>query len=722
MNQPDRDAEGRDARLLADLRRLLAKGIGRVDLATVPDLVQLWAPSIRRADAQRAAIRKALLAILDPDHDTRPESRDRLDLGLAGQIMFGTLAKVTFPASGQYKRVEVDSANTPLLEDRLMALALVRNESFDATQRIKGRGATPSPRQQVFARLRQALNLPPDEAAATPPPRAAAASAMPSPRASDDASALQLDITTGGASGPLAALAYRLGIRRSPAAPAFAVPPDQSTDRVRLSHYVTRAAVDAQLCAAIGRTFASGVHVVAVEGASYTGKSRALLRALLSQRRMFRLLAPRTPDELVAVLTESASQPRLHTDRPTMVWLDPLEPFTQPAGGVRWDDLLAQHATRRAPIVLLAGLGGTAALPAEPETREFLQLEHPLDQLRDLNLAEVLTLEEISLDERGFDDAAALDEIRQTYDAASQTRPGAWETAARDGGFLRALAHGGLLERRYRNGWPDPASLDPRGQAVAWAVMAWRRAVQCDDPMGADVIEGLARHSPMGSRGHIGSESELDAALAWACRRAPENASSLISPVRHTGGVRAFRAEAFLAQALVPPRDLTAEVWALIEGAAPASRLAIVRDGGNMSRVQAHGRPSETAAAVDIDARGRIATRGSIDDDPHRERDVVSSVAFRTTSGFEGRLREVDTMVEVTLWATPVAAATSGTVVLRLAPVPRSPGAPRTALPVVVIAKSDDGYWESRTDVVAPRSEADWRALTESVRVATMAP
>jgi hypothetical protein len=579
-------------------------------------------------------------------------------------------------------------------------------------------------REQVVDRLWRALNLSPGRVSdPLAPPVAAASSETPSQRNSDHTRAVQMDTLTGKASEALGGLAYRLGIRRSPAAPAFAVPPDQSTVLVRLSHYVTREAVDAQLCAAIGRTFTrSGVHVVAVEGASYTGKSRALLRALLSQRRMFRLLAPRAPDELVAVLTESASQPRLHTDRPTMVWLDPLEAFTPPGAGVRWDDLLAQHATRLAPIVLLAGLGGTAAIPAELETREFLQLEHPLDQLRDLSLAEVLTLVEISLDERGFDDAAALAEIRQTYDAASQTRPGAWETAARDGGFLRALAHGGLLERRYRNGWPEPASLDPRGQAVAWAVMAWRRALQRDDPIGIDVIEGLARHSPMGSRGRIHSESELNGALAWACQRMPENASSLISPVRHTTGDRAFQAEAFLAQALVQPRDLTAEVWALIEGAAPVSRLAIVRDGGNMSRVQAHGRPSETAAAIDINARGRIATRGSINDDPRRERDVVSSVAFRTISGFQGRLREVDGTVQATLWAPPVAAATSGTVALRLAPVPRSAGAPPTALPVVVIAKSDDGYWQFHTAIVAPRTEADWRALTESVRVAIMAP
>jgi hypothetical protein len=404
-----------------------------------------------------------------------------------------------------------------------------------------------------------------------------------------------------------------------------------------------------------------------------------------------------------------------------MLWIDPLERFAGPTNGAWWGARLEQHATRRAPLVLLTGLGGTAGVPSDPETREFLQLDHPLDRLRDLSGSSHLTLVEIAANERGFATGAALAEIRGTYDAMVQRQPGPWEAAARDGGFLRALAHGRQLERRYLSGEPDPASIDPRGQAVAWAVMAWRRAVERDDPVDVETIERLAEHSPLGSRGHIGSEAELHAAIKWACRQATsEGASSLIRPARHIDGTQAFYAEGFLAQALVEPHEITAPAWAIIEAAAPASRLAIVRGSTNVSAIRAHGRVSQAAGVVDVDLRRSVVVRGPDESGAGEDVHVVGSAAFRTDSGFEGRLQAVDYQVEIVLWSTPVGSVTATTVAVRLAPA--APGADHTQalLPIVVIGHSDDGYWQILTDLAAPRTDGEWRTLTESVRVATI--
>jgi hypothetical protein len=532
--------------------------------------------------------------------------------------------------------------------------------------------------------------------------------------------ALCIDVAPGdGRDEMLAAQAYRLGVRRSPAGPGFAVPADTSTTRVRLSRYVTRAAFDTPLRDAISAAFdRPGVHVVALQGFSYAGKSRALLEALRNRHQSFRLLAPQSANELLALLNDPPGESGLHAEQPTLLWLDRLERFVEHTGTARWDELLGVHRERSVPIILLTALGGTAGVPIDEATREFLQLEHPLDRLRDLAGSSMLTLIELRAHERGFEAEDAVEDIRRSYDATAKSRPGPWESAARDGGFLRALAHAHSLERRYLHGEPDPANIDPRGQSVAWAVMAWRRAVQSDDPVDVDTIERLSRHSPLGSRGHIGNDAELQAALEWACRPTAEKTSSLIRQVRSTDGRRAFGAEGFLAQALVQSHELTASVWAIVEGAAPADRRAIVRSGGNVTAVQAHGRVSAAESAIDIDLRLSVAVRRP---DDTAAQEAMHSAAFRTASGFVGRLQTIDNLVEIVLWSTPVGTVTTTTVAARLAPsAPAADFSP--PLPMVLIAQSDDGYWRIPTDLAAPRSKAEWQSLAESVRIAAVSP
>ena len=724
MERSDSAPEDPRSRLRKELEVVLLKGVRRFNPSALSLLVELCAESAVGNRAQQEAIGIRLAEVLDPKPPTdahpsvEPQHRDRTDRGLAGLFMFGALDELMFPRSKQQPAMTVNPSAHDKTE-RLKKLAELRGRSTE-----EWRGTRPGRDRTLYDLILddvcELLLASPTETIERPKPVAPLAEPGDDRAAADT---ICVDVETGGdVDRCLAAQAYRLGVRRSPAAEAFGVPADDSTDQVRLSHYVTRETLDEPLCTAISNTFGKGgVHVIALDGFSYTGKSRALLQALLRQRRRFRFLAPQTVLELAVLLDGPSAEDGLVADRPTMLWVDPLERLAEQTDDAWWGERLAQHSERVAPIVLLAVHGGTAGVPIEAATRRFLQVNHPLDRMRDLSLSSALTLREMSFSERGFEARRALDEIRQTYDARTQARPGPWETAAQEGGFLRALAHGGGLQRRYTSGWPDAERIDPRGQAVAWAVMAWRRAVQRDDPIDVQTIERLHTHSPLGSRGHVGSASELRAAIDWACQIILGHASRLISPVRRADDTLAFRAEAFLAHALVQPHELTDTVWAIIESAAPAcDRLAIVRHGRNATAIQAHGSPSPSATVVDLEPRRPPGSRGPGGGSAH-EHNAVHSMAFRTTSALEGRLRDLDGKVELVLRSDPRVPAVAKTVVASLLATSSRPRLGER-LPDVVIAQSDDGYWQIATNLSAPRTEGEWQALAQSLRIATIRP
>lgn len=723
MEPSDPASEDRQLRLREDLEIVLAKGVGDFDPSAVSLLAELCAKDAVGNSAKQERIRVRLSEVLDPrpltdgDAVVKPQHRDRNDRGLAGLFMFGALGEVTFPATKARPAMTVNPSAYRKTE-RLELLAELRGGSRDDWRRTRP-WRTRTLYDLILDDVCEVLLASPSEAIERSNP------VVPLTALGEDdatASTICVDVETGGdVTGHLAAQAYRLGVRRSPAAAAFGVPSDGSTDQVRLSRYVTRETLDQPLCTAISNTFGQGgVHVIALDGFSYTGKSRALLQALMRQRRRFRFLAPHTVPELAALLDGPSAEDGLVADRPTMLWLDPLEGFAEQTSGAWLGERLAQHSDRVAPVVLLAGHGGTAGVPMDAATRRFLQVNDPLDLMRDLSSSSTLTLREMSVGERGFEARSALDVIRGTYDATASSRPGPWETAAQNGGFLRALAHGGGLQRRYTSGWPDAESINPRGQAVAWAVMAWRRAIQSDAPIDVETIERLHLHSPLGSRGHIGSASELDAAIDWACQFMPDDASRLISPVLRANEAQAFRAEAFLAHALVRPHELTDSVWAIIESAEPAhDRLVIVRHGRNAIAIQSHGSPSPPATIVDVEPRRPFGSRGPGDGSAH-EHHAVHGMAFRTTSALEGRIRDTDCKVELMVWSDPSAPLVANTVVVSLNPISPSRPALGAGLPDVVIAQSDDGYWQLTTELSAPRTEQDWRALAKSLRIATI--